>query len=498
MKKILTLIFAVILPFAAPAQTVRLEQRGEVSQLILGDSPFIILGGELANSTASSAAYMDGRGIWDTLAQAGLNTVLCPVYWDIIEPREGEFDFSSVDYLLESARSRGLHLVLLWFGSWKNSMSCYVPEWMKKDFGKRFTLAEDEDGTPQEILSAFDRENWKADSRAFAALCAHLKEKDSATGTVLMLQVENEIGMLPCPRDHSKWAEKAWKKSGYSDDIQDQEKFQAKGFARYAENVARAGKAQYDIPMFVNTALNSRGRKPGEYPSGGPLDHLKTIWKEWCPHIDLLCPDIYDPGFADWTARYSAPDNQLFIPEIRPDAANGARALYAFGRHSAIGFSQFDIDNNPGQTAQAYALLRPYLSLLASSQAAGGVRGALVGPDAEEDETLAAGVRFRCHIDGKLSWSPKHSSPREWGEGAVLIIQTAEDEFLLLGTNAYVTMEDEAGSARIGILGATEMAPDGKTELRRLSGDETHQGRHIRFPYGTFGAQKVKIYRYAD
>jgi hypothetical protein len=31
---------------------------------------------------------------------------------------------------------------------------------------------------------------------------------------------------------------------------------------------------------------------------------------------------------------------------------------------------------------------------------------------------------------------------------------------------------------------------------RYLNGDETHQGRHIRIPAGSYGMQRVKLYRY--
>lgn len=59
------------------------------------------------------------------------NTVIAPVYWQLIEPQEHHFDFSTVDGLIKGARAHHMKLVLLWFGTWKNSMSCYVPDWVK-------------------------------------------------------------------------------------------------------------------------------------------------------------------------------------------------------------------------------------------------------------------------------------------------------------------------------------------------------------------------------
>ena len=479
------LLLVILSGMTAGAQPVRLDK----GQLRLHGEPFVILGGELANSSASSADYMDARHTWRTLREAGLNTVLAPVYWELIEPEEGRFDFSTVDYLLSSARAEDLHLVLLWFGTWKNSMSCYVPAWVKRGFGKRFTLAENSDGTVPEILSAFDGEALKADCKAFAALMRHLRETDGEIGTVLMVQVENEIGFLGDAREHGKAAEKAWKRSREKDE----ERFQALAYARYAEAVAKAGKKEYPLPMYVNAALNSRGRKPGEYPSAGPLDHLMDIWKAEAPSIDLMSPDIYDPGFPDWIARYHRPGNPLFIPEIRQEKANAARVFYALGRHSALGFSPFSIDNDWAPTSAAYRALAPWLPLIAERQAAGKAYGVLVDTAHPEEDVTVGDVVFTCRHDGTLSWSPVHGNPEAWGEGAFLILDLGEGEYLFLGTGCVATMRPAGGKGRVGILSIDEY--DGLQPLRRLNGDENHQGRHLRIPFGEVGVQRLKVYR---
>ena len=185
----------------------QLRRRGDATQLIVDGKPFLIRGGELGNSTASNPAYL--RPSWARFAELKMNTVLAPVYWDLIEPEEGRFDFSTLDGLVADARSNGMRLVLLWFGSWKNSMSCYAPAWVKRD-PQRFPRATDLDGTRQEILSPFSAESRDADARAFAALQGHLRTIDAASRTVLMVQVENEIGMIPTARDHSTDADRAF------------------------------------------------------------------------------------------------------------------------------------------------------------------------------------------------------------------------------------------------------------------------------------------------
>jgi hypothetical protein len=182
-----------------------LRQQGTATQLIVDGKPFLVLGGELGNSSSSSLEYM--RPIWPKLVSLNLNTVLVPVYWELIEPTEGTFDFSLVDGLIQAARQHRLRLVPLWFASWKNSMSCYAPAWVKTN-QQRFPRAEDKAGRGMEILSPFSQENVEADARAFAAFMRHVRDVDSRDHTVIMVQVENEIGMIPDSRDHSAIADK--------------------------------------------------------------------------------------------------------------------------------------------------------------------------------------------------------------------------------------------------------------------------------------------------
>jgi beta-galactosidase GanA len=111
-----------------------IERQGAASRLIVDGKPFLILGGELHNSSSSSLDYMSP--IWSRLAQMHLNTVLTPVSWELVEPEEGKFEFGLVDGLLRDARRNNLRLIFLWFGSWKNSMSSYAPAWVKTDQGQ--------------------------------------------------------------------------------------------------------------------------------------------------------------------------------------------------------------------------------------------------------------------------------------------------------------------------------------------------------------------------
>ncbi|MBK7257736.1 MAG: beta-galactosidase, partial [Ignavibacteriae bacterium] len=326
-----------------------LQKQGAATQLIVGGKPFLMLGGELGNSSASDLKYMSA--VWPRLKAMHLNTVLMPVYWELIEPEEGVFDFTLVDGLIAQARANDITIVVLWFGTWKNSMSCYAPLWAKTA-QKRFPRARTSDGRAVEIMTPFSKDNRDADARAFAAFMKHLRAVDGTTHTVVMIQVENEIGMIPEARDHSPEADRAFAqqvppellafmqkhKAALTDELQKawaggggrgagtwedvfgkgpatDEIFMAWHFGRYTDAVAQAGKAEYPLPMYVNAALIRPNYKPGQYPSAGPLPHLMDVWKAAAPQIDFLAPDIYFPNFAEWVGKVR--------PECERDVRSG-------------------------------------------------------------------------------------------------------------------------------------------------------------------------------
>jgi hypothetical protein len=183
-----------------------LRKQGTATQLIVDGKPFLALSGELLNSSATSVEYM--RPIWPKLAAAGLNTVIAGVSWNQIEPQEGKFDFKELDGILRDARSSNLRLVLIWFASWKNGYSSYPPDWVKRDF-QRFPRVQIQGGKTIELLSPLSDANRDADARAFAALMRHVKEVDRQH-TVIMIQVENEVGVLLDSRDRSAAANSAF------------------------------------------------------------------------------------------------------------------------------------------------------------------------------------------------------------------------------------------------------------------------------------------------
>jgi beta-galactosidase GanA len=530
--------------FGAPAQTPtlpHLRSQGSATQLVVGGKAFLIRGGELGNSSASNLGYL--APYWKKLRGLGLNTVLAPVAWDLLEPKEGVFDFALVDGLVAEARAHDLRLVLLWFGSWKNSMSAYVPAWVKTDQA-RFPRSVDGSGRSVEILSPFSNVNRDADARAFAALMRHLRQIDGDAHTVIMMQVENEVGMIPSARDHSAEANRAFagrvpqellahltkhsdalapelratwlaaggKRAGTWGEVfgtgpAAEEIFMAWHFARYTGQVAAAGKAEHPLPMFVNAALIRPGYQPGQYPSAGPLPHLLDIWRGGAPAIDFIAPDIYFPTFVEWTRRYVRGGNPLFVPEAlrSPDAA--VNALYAFAAHNAIGFAPFAIESipEPGASllASSYDLITQLTPLIVQHQGRGTMTGLL---QEHPENRQPQQVRLSGYV---LEASFERGSPPSLADGAAqgasatwpaggLVIATAPDEFLFAGIGVTVTFAVGEPGWQAGILSVEEGRLVGGSweNVRWLNGDQTHQGRHLRLEPGRFSIQKIKLYRY--
>ena len=525
-----------------------------------------ILGGELSNSAATSVADIDE--VIPRMKVLGLNTVLVPAYWEFIEPVEGQYDFTLTDRVVEKARECGLKVVFLWFGAWKNSMSCYAPLWFKQDV-KRFPRACTAEGKPLEIASCFSDAVFLADNRVFEAFVVRVAEKYD--DVVSMIQVENEIGMLEVARDHSKLANDQYKKGVpqelltflkrhrstlhpwlasrlqtskldlknpswkevFGDDIFTDEIFMAYYYAQYVGRLCRTARRHTQKPLYVNAAMNSRGRQPGQYPSAGPLAHLIDLWHAGAPELQLLAPDIYDTGFKGWADQYALPGNPLFIPETRCCENTGARALYAFGEHRAIGFSPFAIDQSePQATAavtKAYDLVRQLCSLKRSETYK--TWGLLFDQQDKERIITDDKTVMTCRHYFTLPWDARATDGSEWPEGGAILVRLDKGEYLIAGTGvvvsfatayekafeqetvlgedgfvangtdapASVSRQKSFSGKRIGIGFVDEVTVDGDGRInyvRRENGDQDHQGRHARIACGAWKILHVKLYEY--
>ncbi|MCX7876762.1 MAG: DUF5597 domain-containing protein [Melioribacteraceae bacterium] len=502
--------------------------------LIVNENPYLILGGELGNSNASTKDYLDS--VWPKLKKMNLNTVLIPVYWELIEPEENKFDFTLVDYAIKSARKNNIKIVFLWFGSWKNSMSCYVPGWIKIN-QERFPRAKSKEGISQEILTPFNENNLNADVKAYSELMKFIKKIDEKEQTVIMMQVENEIGMLPDARDYCEEANKKFESfipqelinylknnfdkltENIKEKIQNKdlnknykweelfgkgldtdEIFMAWYFAKYTNEVAKAGKIIYPIPTYVNAALIRKGYKPGQYPSAGPLPHLRNIWNAAAPNIDMLSMDIYFKNFTEWLAKYDWEGNPVFIPEA--DRFQGAaNALYAIAQHNAFGYSPFSVENSEEpiltQFQQAYDVLNQMKPIILESFGKNKMKGVLLDSANHSMEIELGNYIF--NVKHEYSWPYASKQQGQTPRFGGMIIMINPNEFYFVGTGMVITVKPSVNDGSIAGIKFDEegIFDNGKWKtIRVLNGDETHQGRHIHLTGNKFTIQKASFYIY--
>ncbi|KAL2817340.1 glycoside hydrolase superfamily [Aspergillus granulosus] len=513
-------------------------------ELVVNGRPFLMLAGELQNSSLTSAEYMDT--VWQKLCDTHYNTILGCVTWEMIEPVEGQFVFEELNKVILGARKHGLRLVLLWFGSFKNGISTYVPTWVKTN-PKRFPRAKlrKAGGVLEtgDVLSIFYDEAPKADARAFAQLLRHLKEFDEKHSTVIMVQVENETGLLGDSRDASAEAESCfsqpvpkdlisflvddWKNlhidlrsnlSHFKAQSQPQgswtdvfgkgprtdELFMAYYYARYLNRVASAGKAEYPIPLYTNVWQNyigddgdndfpiiaGGGGLPGDYPSGGGTSNVLDIWQKFAPSLDFISPDVYLNQYSSSCSKYRHRNQPLFIPEQRRDEYGARRIWAAYGSYQALGVSPFGIDTLEPATSpftRHYALLDSVSAIILEAHRNPGTSVGFYFDDLNPDSTdpskpiTTTFANFAVTIERCFVFGRP-------GSGSGMIIHRGGGKFLLIGWGFQVRAKSlSPTSAFTGILRFEEKVVANKETgelrtLRVLNGDETRSGTFAMMP----------------
>lgn len=522
---------------------------GHGHQLIVDGRPTLLLGGQLHNSTPSD---VDLPEVLTRIRDVNATAVVGSASWSVIEPEEGRFDFSSIDAQLAAARAAGLRLALIWFGAFKNAASTYAPTWVRADpnrFPRAVTGAGRKevfthpDATAKPVLSVFSEALVAADERAFVAFLGHLADADPQH-TVVLVQVENEVGLLRDSRDRSPAAERAWharvpadlvqhlsgrlgseadrvwqrtgrRREGtwqevFGEGWQTDEIFMAWHFARYLERLAAAGKRVKPLPMYANAWLGPQPGQPepGDYPSGGPSSRVVEIWKAAAPSIDFLSPDVYIGDATAAIRPYSRVDNPLFVPESRIATGNLFLAL-GWG---AIGFSAFGIDDvrSGSRLAQAYSVLAGMTDVITAAQAEGRIAGLLLEEGERQElhfaelRIVAQGARALLHamlLDAGVQAPPRHVDAPSETEGGIpapadtrafgLLIQEAPDSFLVVGQNLTVDFAANGSTIEIDSVEAGYFLQGEWKRTRVINGDE----RLTIVPLDEVGIARIRLLR---
>ncbi len=496
---------------AAAVEAPRLVEKDGRFTLFVEGRPYLILGGQIHNSSAWPSELSQ---VWQSMASLHANTVEAPVYWEEIESQRGRFDFGNVDQMIDGARAHNLHVVLLWFGTWKNGNMQYAPQWVKTD-AKRFPRMIRSDGEPIDVLSANSRSNLDADKTAFTALIRHLKQIDSELHTVLLIQVENESGGVGSVRDFSEEANREFagavpadlvtlthKQPGTWRDVfrgEADEIFQLYHQAKYINEIAAAGKAEFNLPFYINVWLSYPAAElpqrqvpiPGiQYPSGGAVQKYVGLWRGLAPSIDMIGPDIYssDSGFyREVMDAYLRPDNPLWIPETGRGDDYGKFFFYALGK-GAIGFSPFGVDQfelkadgEPPLKAHAhnYALVGPMSREIAQLEFDGKLKTSVEEPGQAQQELEFGEWRATVAFGFPQSDGRRPPGTKD-AHGAALVAQLGPDEFLVTGVEASVSfhLPGKLPDLRMQILSAEQGTyENGIWKPARLwNGDEVDRG----------------------
>lgn len=478
--------------------------------LFVDDAPFLILGAQANNSSNWPVTLPK---VWPAIEYLHANTLEIPIYWEQFEPQPGQFNYTAMDTILSEARDHHVHLVLLWFGTWKNGSQHYMPDWMKRE-PQRYFHVTNQSGDAVDSPSPFAAPSLAADIHAFTAFMQHLKAADPVR-TVLMVQVENETGTWGTLRDYSPAAERLFASPVPADVLKAMNKqpatpsanwqdvfgpeaevcFHAWAVARYVQQVAAAGKAVYPLPLYTNAALRDplKPGAPGSYESGGPTDNVIPIWKAEAPALDLLAPDIYlseSAAYLKVLELYHRPDNALFVPETS-GSASVARFFFSALNLQAIGFSPFGLDytrvrpapaGEPGPqesflepTAQNYRLIGPMMRDIARLNFAGKLQ-AVAEVSGELTQTLHFGAWDAVVSYGAVRNGPAKGNPEPVGRA--LVSQLNDEQFLVTGLYCRVDFHPTDAKKHRQFLRVEEGAyEDGVFQFQRiLNGDQTDWG----------------------
>ena len=435
-----------------------------------------------------------------------------------------------------------------------SGLSTYAPAWVKQDPTRfpRSVIFDRNAGNRQktvDVVSVFGKASQEADANALRELMLHLRQIDDKHSTVIMVQVENEVGLLGDSRDRSQVADEAlhsrvpaelisllrddwlllndefrshFPKDGLGlqenmlwadlpcDPMFRDEIFMAYHYAKYVDSVAAAAKSVYPLPLYTNAwqkfdggdtrtitaSTVAGGVSPGDYPCGGPVSGVIDIWRAVAPSLDFVAPDIYLNDYVQCCSDYRHRKQPLFIPEQRRDEYGAIRMWSALGSYQCLGVAPFGVDTIPAEEnafTKHYALLKKVSKYVLDAQlrenSSVGFFFDEIGSDGHDSSQPAFLRLDKWHL--KVERAVVYGRP---APGCGLVIDLGKDQFLLVGWGFRVSFSSTNPEAYFtGLLKFEEKDVDatGMRTVRLLNGDETTSGRYAVMPsekpdYGAF------------
>jgi hypothetical protein len=457
--------------------------------LYVDGKPFIILGLQWDCDWCYTPEDMDFQ--FAEAKKMRLNTASLLLYWREVEPEKGVYDFTMLDHRIEMARRHNMKIVLVWFASFKNACLTYAPDYIRANH-KEYRKVHKADGSlVTNCCCPTAKHTHERDELALIEVFKHLKEVDREQHTVILFQMQNEVGILDSDRCHcptceaefvrGKWAERYGWLAG--------EAFTAAMIADYCDSLTKTVKDIYPLPVYMNAALPeeranstagnhfSNSNRVGHF-NGGPVRHVLPIWRERIKHVDFLSPDIYQPSYRDFRnfcAEYSWEGNPLYVAECATGKGMRAErnAIYAVAEFAAIGFDPWSMTRNcpdfMGEplvnpcdlrwSDDAHELLKSYKIIADVMQPL---------CHAQNTKNLGFFVQEAAEVGRKVQMGDvwvelRYSHPLNAARG--LIIKLAEDEYVISGLGTYVQFSRIWGEA----------LPIEKAEVGYFVGDEWHK-----------------------
>ena len=509
--------------------------RADKGNIVVCGQPRLILYGETLEEVMTHPADVPYYGDqFDKWKRQGLNTVAAILQWNAFEPRKDAYEYAMIDGLIEAAKERNMHLIIVWFGTWRNLQSNYVPRYVWDE--KIAFPALKQDGKPENGgISPFATKCADRDGLALKALLARAAQKDPGHQVLIAVQVENE---MPCYADFSQAANEhmgeqvpkalleylkandtpkhdpaklgwfTWsryhgngsKTSGTWEEVFGRQPWpndarKALGAyytGKYIEIVVRKAKESLNIPMYANAWC-------GESPCD--CDYM-DIFHVGCPSLDGMGPDNY----GEVLHKYVRPWNVLVQPEFSP-AEHYFRAL-SMGSLLVGQYWQAEVELM--RTKAMFDLVRTMEPLLVEKRRLGDLLGFTSVLDKKlhkagstwEQDYQDLKVKFTAtadHLPGETEWRSFRlhtSGPRLNGNG--LIIRIGPDEYVISSTKIDVELRRADGSD-IGVASAEQghfeqgkWVKDGAATI-----ETTGQSLKLRFPKENlkYGQIRVKMTR---